>query len=256
MALESLMDSEEFINVLYYGEPGTAKTSHAASMALAGGKIIVVDVEAGVRRRPLQNLGIPVDNIMVAKVRTYQELSELTANIAATLAQDPAAITGVVIDSMTELTKRFTDNLVLARFNKRTKAGMVDDEFEVELGEHGKVTEQLRRVARNLRDLPCHTVFTALEKQDKDKDMSIFYRPALGPKFANDLMSFVDIVVHTSVEKDAETGELVRLGTTSPIGKYRGKDRMGCLPTIMVEPTFHRITQVVGGELTTDDVAA
>lgn len=250
--IEDLAESDQFLNVLYWGEPGSGKTTAMASMARLG-LTFILDFESGTRRSALASRGIPVENIKRVRCRTYEDVDAFYRSAASKLEQDPGSIVGIGIDSVSEMSKKFTENLTRGRYEKRTKAGMVDDEFDIQLEEHGRSTEQLRRMARNFRDLPCHTVFTALEKRDKDNDGAVYYRPSLGPKFANDLMSFVNVVVHTDLKKDSDDN-LVRVGYTQPHGKYRSKDNTGMLPEFMIDPTFDRIHAVVTGELRSEDV--
>lgn len=250
--IEKLEDRDEHLNALFWGEPGSGKTSHGASMAHLG-KILVFDFEAGVKRTSLVKLGIPVENVSIARVRSYEDTDLVIKQLGAKLEEEPGAFVGVLVDSVSEMAKRFTENLTRARHAKRTRSGMVDDEFEIQLEEHGRATEQLRRVARNLRDLPCHTVFTALEKRDKDGDGMVQYRPSLGPKFSDDLRSFVNVMIHTEIHKDPD-GKLLRVGFTQAHGKYKSKDNLGILPEYMLDPTFLRLTQLANGELTTEDV--
>lgn len=252
MLIQKLTDSEEWVNALYWGEPGSGKTSHGASMAKVG-RILVFDFEAGVKETSLRRLGIPVENVDRANAKTYADVDRVVTGLAKKLDEEPGYYVGVLVDSVSEMAKRFTENLTRERHAKRTRSGMVDDEFEIQLEEHGRATEQLRRVARNLRDLPCHTVFTALEKRDKDGDGYVQYRPSLGPKFSDDLRSFVNVMIHTEVHKDVD-GNLIRVGYTQAHGKYKSKDNLGILPEYMLEPSFHRLTEYIGGNLTIDDI--
>lgn len=253
MDVTELVDSEEYLNVMFFGEPGAGKTTAAATMAHAG-RVLFVDLESGLRGYPLKRLGIPIENISIVKLKTYEELVVLAAQVGARLAKEPGYYAGVIVDSATEFQDKLTDNLTLARFNKRTGAGMKDDEFEIDGDTRIRVNGQITRVFRMLRDLPCHTIFIALQKEDKESDGTIYYRPALGPKTASSVASYVNMVVHLSKEQGADGP--VQIGRSSPIGKYRGKDNLGCLPERMLNPTFDRILQVARGDLTTDEVDA
>jgi len=254
MEVAPLVDSEEFINAMFFGDPGAGKTSAAASMAHTG-KVLIINLESGVNRRSLMGQGIPVENIVVTHgLKTYEQLVSLIQKLADGLAKNPDAYVGVVLDSVTELQDKLTENLVGERHAKRIRSGMKDDEFEIDGDTRIRVSGQVTRVCRMLRDLPCHTVITALQKEDKENDGTIYYRPALGPKTATAVASYMHIVMHMELEKGSDGAR--RIGRANPVGKYRGKDNTGCMPERMLNPTFDRVRQVIGHELTTEDVDA
>ena len=241
MPLPTLSDSEEFVNTLWYGRGGIGKSTDAIHLAMLG-RVILIDAESGVKKRPLRRLGIPVDNIHPYKVENYADLDRLYWSVKQMLDEDPDSIAGVVFDSVTEIQKKLIEDIVTTRYNKKTAAGMMDDPFAVERDEWGTMTEQLRRICRRFRDLPCHTAFVCLEKREVDND-GAFYRPALTPAFASDLVGYVDVVVYTdqSTGVTDPTDRSRYIGITQPMGKFRGKDRHGILPPIMANPTADRI---------------
>jgi hypothetical protein len=250
--LETLDDAEEFVNVLYYGEPGSGKTTAAASMAKLG-KIVYIDAEAGLKVQPMRRLSIPTDQIMRYRVETFDDLQNLYWQLKAKLDEEPGAFAGVVFDSMTEIQKKLLEGITNARYAKSVAQAqrggfeVKDDPFETDRDEWGRMTEMCRRICRQFRDLECHTAFVCLDKRDVDKegDGGVFYRPALTPAFATDLQGYVDVVLHMSQE-DAELDDFSRfIGLSVPIGKYRGKDRYGVLPPSMPNPTFDRVVDFV-----------
>jgi hypothetical protein len=250
--LKSLDETEEYVNALYYGDPGSGKTTGAMHMAKLG-RVIVVDAEAGIKKRPLRSLGIPIENIYPYTVRSYADLDALYWQVKAQLDKEPGSIVGTVFDSMTEIQKLLLESIIKTRNDKllaqaaRGKFEVKVDEFDVDREEYGKMTEMVRRSSRRFRDLPCHTAFVCLAKREVDKEGSgeIVYRPALTPAFATDLMGYVDVVAYTQ-HSDGNPNDRSRFtGLTRPIGRYRGKDRYGALPEIMPNPTFDRIVEYV-----------
>lgn len=273
-ALQSLEDAEEWVNVLFYGEPGSGKTTNAASMAKLGGTVVYIDAEAGLKVQPMKRLKIPTTRILRYKVETFDDLQNLYWQLKAKLEEQAARIAqaakdgeeipaeerakfiiGVVFDSMTEIQKKLLEGITNARFLKSKaqaeRAGMVnqDDPFATDRDEWGKMTEMCRRVTRQFRDLECHTAFVCLDRREVDKENAeggVFYRPALTPAFSTDLMGYVDVVIYTSREKvDDLTDESQFVGITVATGKYRGKDRYGVLPPNLPNPTFDRVVKFV-----------
>lgn len=272
-ALESLEDAEEWINALYYGEPGSGKTTDAASMAKLGGTIVYIDAEAGLKVQPMKRLKIPTTRILRYRVETFDDLQNLYWQLKAKLEEQAKAradaikagtplppeelakhIIGVVFDSFTEIQKKLLEGITGARYAKSVaqakRAGMEvdDDPFETDRDEWGKMTEMCRRVTREFRDLECHTAFVCLDKREVDKEGEggVFYRPALTPAFSTDLQGYVDVVIYTSREPvDDLTDESQFVGITVATGKYRGKDRYGVLPPSFPNPTFDRLVHFV-----------
>lgn len=246
LKLPTLDDVEEHLNVLYFGESGTGKTTCAAHMALFG-PVVYVNAEAGVKVKPLRKLGVPTSSIHPYTISTYNDLDQLYWSTKARLEKHPGSIAGVVFDSMTEIQKKLVESIVGERHARRTRAGMEDDEFFVDRDEYGQMTEMVRRVSRRFRDLPCHTAFVCLAKRDTDSD-GVFYRPALTPAFALDLVGYVDVAVYLAQGTGDEDDRSRFTGITRPVGKYRGKDRFSATPPAMANPTFDRLVEYVESE--------
>ena len=248
--------ANEFYNVLYVADPGVGKTWAMLSMAYMDlpGKIYVIDSDGLLSKALLRKLGIE-DKVEVFRIDTYEDMRAIILQAEKKLAAEPGSIGGFAVDTLSELSKQFTTNLAFERFSKNTRLNKKDDQFEIDVKEHGQAVERLRFVARKMRDLPCHTVFTSHPKEDKEDDGTVYYRAGFGPKFATDITKFVHTVVFMQTEVDQD-GAIRRVGYTDPYGKYRGKDNLDLLPTKMLEPSFQRIAQVARGELTSDEVDA
>lgn len=243
MPLPSLDEVEEYTNVMFFGESGSGKTTDAAHMAMLG-PIVYVNAEAGIKAKPLRKLGVPTSNIHPYSIQSYADLDHLYWETKRRLDQEPGSLAGVVFDSMTEIQKKLVESIVDERHAKRTRSGMEDDEFFTDRDEYGRMTEMVRRVSRRFRDLPCHTAFVCLAKRDVDND-GVYYRPALTPAFAADLMGYVDIAVYVGQVEGDEDDRSRFTGVTRPVGKYRGKDRYSATPPTMANPTFDRIVEYV-----------
>lgn len=254
-----LGDTEDFINVMYYGEPGTGKTTHLASLAHLG-LLIVVDAEGGLKRRALRDRGIPVENIEPRRIRNYNDLDQLYWEVRSRIeANDDNRPIGVAFDSMTELQKVLTEEQVTGRVSKAvdkaSRLGIVPKDSEVDpwktqLDDYGIMTEQLRRTMRKFRDLDCHVGISALSKRDQDDDGEVTYRPALTPAIGSDLRGFVDIVVATQRARHPDpNGTKPLIGVTQTILKQQGKDRFGVLPAVMRDPTWATLVRAVNDNL-------
>lgn len=255
----SLDDELTTVNGLWYGGPGTGKTSAVASMANLG-PILVINAEGGLKRRPLQGLGVNTKNITVWPADnervTYERLDALYWTVKDTIETNPGSIVGIVWDSLTEIAKALLDHAIEDAVEKARRQHKDRDRFFIDRQDYGTMTEQARLLLRRFRDLPVHFVMTALMRRDQDDDGKVVYNPAVTPALQTDVMGFVDVICHTTV---VETGDVDEYrGLFTPSGKFEGKDRFGALPDRLITPSFERVFRYIEDELTvdTDDVMA
>lgn len=250
-----LSDTSEPLNVLYYGDGGTGKTSHMAAMARLG-RVLSVNAESGVKARALRKLGIPVQNIEVfpdparGEDVSLRGLEDLYRRIASALIRDPQAYVGVFWDSITEIYKKLLEAVVARGVIQAARAGRERDPFFIERGDYGIMTEQVRSLMRKYRDLPCHFAVSALARREQDNDGAVVYQPAVTPALQSDMIGWMDIVCHTSVAIVNDEEEY--RGLFRPHGKYRGKDRLRAVPKWLIDPTFDRLLMYVDEELDVD----
>lgn len=253
----SLSDTDEFLNVLLFGREGSGKTTAAVSLANLGyGKVLVVNAEGGMKKNTLKRHGIDIDRIMVwppaGQPITHAGLDEVHRQLKADLADDPKSWAGVVFDSATEIVQALVDYVAGDRIDKASKRGIsIDgiDQFFTDRSDYGTMSKMFRDILRKFRDLPTHFIVTALERRDVDEDTGkVQYGPAVTPGVQTDLLGYVDLVLACSAADDAE-GKPYRALTRSS-GKYRGKDRLGVLPKVLVNPTVERILAYESGTLT------
>lgn len=251
---QKLTDLREPVNVLYYGDGGTGKTTDIAAMAHLG-RVILVNAESGVKARALKERGIPIENIEVwpepGQDLTFDGLEQLWKEVREELNQDPDSLAGLGWDSITEIYKALLDNVVASAVVRADRAGRERDRFFIDLADYGVMTEQVRNLIRKFRDLPCHFAVSALTRREQDDDGSVTYQPAITPALQNDLIGWMDVVCVTSVAMVAQEEEY--RGLFRPHNKWRGKDRLGGLPKWLVDPTFNRILAYTEGDLTVDD---
>lgn len=250
-----LATNDEYLNVLMFGREGSGKTTAACSLANLGyGKVLVVNAEGGLKKNTLKRQGIDIDRIMIwppqGQKITHAGLDGVYRQLAADLANDPQSWSGVVLDSATELVQALVDHVSGDRIEKATRKGVnIDgvDQFFTDRSDYGTMAKMFRDLLRKFRDLPAHFIVTALERRDVDDDTGkVQYGPAVSPSLQADLLGFVDVVMACSAaDEDKPYRALTRNS-----GKYRGKDRLGVLPKVLVNPTVERILAYETGELT------
>ncbi len=244
-----LSEERDFLKILYYGDPGTGKTTHLASLTHIG-PMIFVDAESGIKRAAMTKREIPLEQLTVDRTVTFDNLEKMFFELKGQLEDDPDAVAGVAIDSLTEVQKKLMDVILVDSVARTQKKGMERSRFDIYKEDWGVNTEQLRQLTRKFRDLPCHVGFACLPKRDQDDDGAVIYGPALTPAFQTDVMGYVDIICHTRVEQVGD--EEIFVGDFHRAGKFIAKDRYGMLPKTLVDPTFDRVVQYVNGELTAD----
>ena len=253
---QALTEAREPVNILYYGDGGTGKTTNLATMANQG-KVLMINAEAGIKSRPLRERGIKVENIELFpgpdEEITFRSLEAEWLRVREALAKDPDAYVGVVWDSVTEIYKALLDRVVGKAVEKAKRNGKDRDRFFIALEDYGVMTEQMRSLVRRYRDLPCHWGVAALAKRFQDDDGKATYLPAISPALVTELVGYVDLVCVTSVALVGEHEEF--RGLFRPHGKYRGKDRLGALPKWLVDPTFDRVLGYAEGKLTLEQDA-
>lgn len=251
----SLDETDEYLNVLLFGREGSGKTTAAVSLANLGyGNVLVVNAEGGLKKNTLKRHGIDTSRIQVwppqGESISHAGLDEVYRQIKADLAKDPKSWAGVVFDSATEVVQALVDFVANDRISKAERKGVnIDqiDQFFTDRSDYGTMSKMFRDILRKFRDLPCHFIVTALERRDVDEDTGkVQYGPAVTPGVQTDLLGYVDLVLACS----AATEELPFRALTRSSGKYRGKDRLGILPKVLVNPTIDRILAYENGSLT------
>lgn len=253
LELVSIEDQDDYLNILYWGDQGTRKTTDVCTMANLG-PVVVVNAEAGLKKRPLSRHGVNTANLMVfprpGVPLTFDTLEALYWDLKAKLEDNPGCYAGVIWDSITEIHKKLLESVVIHQVEKAERAGVERERFFVDRNDYGVMSEQVRLLLRRFRDLPCHFAVTALQRRSQDDDGEVRYVPQVTPALQDDLLGFVDVVIHTRVEMvgDQEEGR----GRTNPGTKFAAKDRYDVLPMVMVDPTFLRVLDYTEERLTYD----
>lgn len=251
-------DTEEHLNVLYWGREGSGKTIDLAA-ATQMGKVLFVNAEGGLKKRALLANGVKTENLVIfprpGQPLTYDTLEQAIFRVKSDLMDDPKSWFLFAIDSVTELAQAFTDEAGDDRFEKGMKKNpawnpTIGDKFFTDLSDYGTSTKMVRKIVRMLRDLPLHVAMTTLERRDVDEDTSkVAYGPAVGPALQTSLLGYVDVVLYCKAPD--EDRDYFR-AQTKKVGAARAKDRIGILPKVLVNPTFPRLLAYNEGTLVED----
>lgn len=266
VSFASLDDSAEYLSALLYGAEGTGKTTGAALMTSISptGNVLVVNAEAGLKKRALASHGVDTSRVMVWPPEgdrvTFEGLESLFYRLASDLEDNPSSWLGTVWDSATDIHQELLDQVVEAEMAKQTeileKAGnkgragniVLRDRFDNDRDDYRRMSNQFRTLLRKFRYLPCHFAVTALLRIDEDeRTKRKTSGPAVTPAIQNDLTGYVDQVLLCKVA-DMKGGR-VFFAQTVATSSERAKDRHNVLPEEMVNPTFDRLYKYMVGEL-------
>lgn len=236
------------VRAVLYGDPGTGKTTAAATMSQLG-TVIYIDTEQGLKASALAGHDVELANIEPVRDVSYLALRDLAWELKSRIS-DGEQIAGVVLDSMTALVPTLLSELTNSAAEKAARRGEERPTYIAHQDDWGNVVAQVRELFRFFRDLPIHMVVTAHSRRSNDEEGAVRMGPATSPALQNDLVAYTDLVIATHMVDIG--GKLTQVGYTKPVGKYDAKDRFGVLPAQMVEPTFVRIYEYVIGHLDRD----
>lgn len=265
----SLEEIEEPVKALYFGTESTGKTTAAAFMAnLPGdGDVIVINAEAGFKKRPLKALGVRIECLKIWNppgngVITYEKLEQLYFRTAARLREDPASVKGVIMDSGTEITNKILEAASWTMYEREQRNQRKAEEDKryspevTELQDYGLMTTQMRKLIRKFRDLPCHFAMTALETEAQGEGEFSHSKkqaaPEFTPKLRTSILGYMDVALRLTSETlplGEQEQETLITARTKPSALVRGKDRLGVLPRDMPEPRFDRLVDYINGEV-------
>lgn len=228
--------AKDAIKMLVYGDPGVGKTVFSCS----GDKTIFVDVEGGslsVQSR------IKSKKVVKKKLETFDEIEDFIRTL---YENGGGKADTLVIDSVTELQKKLMDYIVESHPEVKRPYG---DGLTV--GDWGYNTERMRRFIRMARDLDMNVILTALAMDEKNEVTgAVKTMPKMSSKLAADVCGYVDIVGYLYVDNvETENGvEPMRRMLVQPVGAYYAKDRSGMLGTVIDNPTFPEVYDMIFGE--------
>lgn len=228
-----VQERSSYFNILIYGDSGTGKTTLAGSADEVPSMrpVLFIDIEGGT-----ESLRHSYPEVDTVRVTTWKEMQE----VYNALHEGNHGYRTVVLDSLTEIQKFNMYNIMNDLAQKRPDL----DPDVPGMREWGKNLEQIRRMVRGFRDLDMHTIFTALNKTEKDQKTGLTtMKPSLSGKMADEVAAFLDIVVYYYVKQigDGSDAEFKRLLLTQKTDTQVAKDRSGKLPMIVESPTMSEI---------------
>lgn len=226
LKITKMKEAIPHLKMLVYGNVGVGKTVFASTAP----KVLFCDAEAGV-------LSIQQKDIDLIKIDSFAVMKE----VYDFLLSGKHKYESVVIDSLTEVQLKSMDAILSYEYS-------LDENRDPDiptLRNWGKSTEQIRKMVRAFRDLPLHVIFVCLPQTNKDEETGFIYTyPALPGKLADRVCGYVDIIGYLDI-RPGENDELVRKMLFQPHNRMIAKDRSNKLPTIMENPTFPKVLEII-----------
>lgn len=223
--LNAIKSSSDYIDspisVLLYSEPGNGKTTWAASAP----DPLIIDVDSG-------SLSIALKNVPVLREKySYDNIVELVSALRA----NPELYKTVVIDTVSELQKRWTDAIVQAA-HKRNPAR---HQFIPTQQDYNETTIMIRRVVLDLLSINRNVILVAhsIEKQDGN-DGPTYIRPNMTPALAGALFGLVDIMTFMKYDARKQERTFYFEATHTILAKHRYTD---FLPPSAKDVTFNQL---------------
>jgi hypothetical protein len=237
LPLKTVQETDEWVNLMVYGESGVGKTRFAGSadMIEAMSPVLLVDAEGG--SMTLKSCYPEVD---VVRIHDTGEINSLYQDLAKGAGQYKT----VILDSLTEIQKMSMDDIM----RKAVAANSEVDRDVPQIRHWGINKEQTRRIVRAYRDLPMHTIFICLPREVKDRRNLTVTKPGLGGTLAGEIAGFLDIVLYMYIK--VVKGEQTRLMLSTATEGQTAKDRSDALPGVIENPTMQTIWDYVQGEKT------
>jgi AAA domain len=218
-----------FLNMLIYGISGVGKTLLAGTSVDVEqmSPILVIDAEEG--SLTLNALAEQTDRISVLSMREWKRMQSVYDDLYT--GKHPYRT--VVIDSGTEV-QQLAMNDVLG-----TDGKVLDIGITPEFKDWYKNTEQIRRMIRAFRDLPMHTIVTALEADYQDpRTKALMKRPAFSNKLSQQIPAFFDAVFYMYVKEVSGDRPNLRLCLTDKTDRVVAKCRTQGVPQVIENPTM------------------
>lgn len=225
--------SRSFLKIMIYGDPGSTKSSFAATAP----NNLVVDLEDGMIAAKNSPNGIAenVKTIRWNDIGGFNGFATLVQAFQAKVPQFEAWDT-LTIDSFSEAHKRGLQEVTEREWRKRPSK----NRYVAETEEHTENNERMTRILRDIRDMDRNLILIAHARTVEPKNKPAKTYPDFSEKLANAIEGMMDVVGYMTLKEiDNETLPVMIL--QSPEGIH-SKTRVG-LPVEIVNPTYPKIME-------------
>lgn len=213
----------DFYSILIYGPSGVGKTS----LFYDAKDTLILDVEHGTSVLGKEAYHLQRDyesEVTVLQLKSWEDLQ----GVFVALKNGELSFTNIVLDSITDIRDLCKDHVLeTQRRNRVSEETPSQQDWQV-------ITERMRKMVRNFRNLSSNVIYVAREYDSKDEETGAErVKPAVGGKFENDFPGLMNIVAYYNVNSDGD-----RILCFDLRGKYYAKDRTNQFPKTLKNPTW------------------
>jgi hypothetical protein len=238
----------EWVNIFIFGEPKVGKTALVATAQdhPDTAPLLLIDAEGGtttIRERK---------DIDVVSVRSKAEFDKVLKELQKMGDDLKNTYRTVAVDNMTEVQHLDLKVIMQAAYN--ANPAKVDIEVPSPR-EWGKTGEHMRKIAREMRDLPCHTILIAhtFEKEREGQPTKIY--PGFGGQAKTGVAGFMDVVGYMTMIQDRGKEAYTQVQFRGTRQVLAG-DRFDILADTIKNPTFPMIWEAIKGQERNGDRAS
>lgn len=275
------VEGDQRINMIVYGAYGNGKTTLMATAADVDemSDVLMIDIESGklsikdnarikrkdridtVRVTNFKQMAHIVDQFLRAHIKLrdsekpedIKKLIELEAKfrgVDAAKIKTPRRYQTVIVDSLTELDKLVTYELLGFSTEAKLTDLLSDNDMEVaEFKEYKQNNQMMQLIVRAFRDLDVNSLFVIQEAYVQDELKRMMYSPALTGKLGKQVQGMVDIVGYLMVgtPKEGEK-EAPRRLMLQPSNRFDAKSRMSNFKESFIDsPSMQKVWDGVNG---------
>lgn len=238
-------DDRSLPSVCIYGGPGTGKTTLAASAFEVPDMqpVLHLNIENGTQS--ISGIYPDLDIIDIEHFKQLQTVYNELYKGQDFNAQTCAGYRTIILDNLTEGQKKGMEHIFQAE--KLAASGINFTEFVMATFANGgwnQSSEQMRKLIRAFRELPCYIILVAWELDIDKSDSRHKWTPAFTRTLAGEMPGMVNDVYRLSVGRDG-----TRTLQTGLSGDVVAKDRTRKLPFKLDNPTMPLIHQYWTGAL-------
>lgn len=239
-------DDRSLPSVCIYGGPGTGKTTLAASSFDVPdmNPVLHLNIENGT-----QSISGIYPNLDIVDIDRFSQLQSVYNELYKGQdfdAQTCAGYRTVILDNVTEGQKKGMEHIFQAE--KLAAQGINFTEFAMATFANGgwnQSSEQMRKMIRAFRELPCYVIIVAWETDIEKSESRHLWTPSFTSKVAQEMPGMVNDVYRLTISVDGAS----RMLQTNRTRDVVAKDRTRKLPYRLENPTMPLIHQYWSGAL-------
>lgn len=233
-------------SVCIYGGPGTGKTTLAASAVEVADMqpVLHLNIENGT-----QSISSIYPDLEIIDIDRFKQLQAVYDDLYRGQDFDSQTCAGyktVILDNVTEGQKKGMEHIFQAE--KLAATGISFTEFTMATFANGgwnQSSEQMRKMIRAFRELPCYIIIVAWETDIEKSENRSLWTPSFTSKVAQEMPGMVNDVYRLTVSADGSSRTLQTNRTRDVVAK----DRTRKLPFRLENPTMPLIHNYWSGTL-------